>query len=260
VTTSRFLKGFVPLLSGVFLLAAMPMTSAEDGERLVFAADRWCPANCDPDSEKPGYMVEIAKSVFEPLGFTVTYVEINWPRAKHYALRGDFAGVFAAWPEGEPDFIYPEEPLGISANGLFVLAEDDWTYEGYASFDGKSVGMIVDYEYGEAFENAVAKYGFPSRVGGDTALELNIRKLDLGRLDIVVEDVNVFRYTAQLIGLEDRFRLEAAVQPDEIFIGFSPARPDARKLAEDLDNGVRRLRASGDLGKILARYGLRDWK
>ncbi|MCK7614769.1 substrate-binding periplasmic protein [Roseibium sediminicola] len=245
------------------VLAAISLVlspSAGLARELVFAADRWCPANCDPASDRPGYMVEIVKAVFEPLGHTVTYVELNWPRAKLYTLEGRFDGIFAAWPEGEPRFVYPQLSHGVSANGLFVHRDSDWTYEGPQSFQGQTAGLIVDYSYGEEFERAIQHYGRASYVAGDNALELNLNKLALNRLDLVVEDVNVFRYTAMSMGLNDRFRLAAAVEADDIYIAFSPQAPDAKTLAEELDTGMRRLRTSGELDRILARYGLADWQ
>lgn len=248
---------FVALFAAVAL--SLPSQTVHARE-LVFAADRWCPANCDPDGDRPGYMVDIVKAVFEPLGHTITYVELNWPRAKLYTLEGRFDGIFAAWPSGEPRFVYPELSHGVSANGLFVTKESDWTYEGPGSFTNKTVGLIVDYTYGEDFESSIQEYGRASYVAGDKALELNLSKLALNRLDLVVEDVNVFRYTAREMGLADRFRLAAAVQPDDIYIAFSPEAPDAEALAKALDEGMRRLRKSGDLDRILARYGLTDWQ
>jgi len=247
---------FLTLLAAIAL--CLPSQNAHARE-LVFAADRWCPANCDPASDRPGYMVDIVKAVFEPLGHTVTYVELNWPRAKLYTLEGKFDGIFAAWPDGEPRFVYPELSHGVSANGLFVRKDSDWTYEGPQSFKDRTVGLIVDYVYGEDFERALQKHGHPSYVAGDQALQLNLNKLVLNRLDLVVEDVNVFRYTAREMGLADRFRLAAAVQPDDIYIAFSPEAPDAALLAKALDAGMRRLRDSGELDRILARYGLTDW-
>lgn len=245
------------LVAAAALCATAPVSLARD---LVFVADQWCPANCEPDSDRPGYMVEIVKAVFEPLGHSVSYVELNWPRAKLYTLEGKFDGIFGAWPQGEPRFVYPDLAHGVSANGLFVPKDSDWSYEGPQSFEGKTVGLIVDYAYGEDFEKAIQRHGRASYVAGDNALELNLNKLALDRLDLIVEDVNVFRYTAMRMGLADRFRLAAAVQPDDVFIAFSPKIPDADALANQLDQGMRRLRASGRLDRILARYGLTDWQ
>ncbi|MHA7773134.1 substrate-binding periplasmic protein [Roseibium sp. M-1] len=251
-----FRRAFRAFLT-ITILAATTMSGT--ARELVFAADRWCPANCSPVSDRPGYMVEIAQAVFEPLGYTIRYVELNWARAKLYVRQGRFDGIFGAWPEGEPDFIYPRLSHGYSANGLFVQGQDPWIFHGPQSFAGRTVGLIVNYEYGEDFEAAIDTYGYPAYVAGDEALALNINKLKLGRIDVVVEDVNVFRFKAMEMGLADRFRLAASVNADEVFIAFSPKVPDAEELAGALDEGMKRLRASGDLARILARYGLTDW-
>ncbi len=45
----------------------------------------------------------------------------------------------------------------------------------------------------------------------------------------------------------------------DVSIAFSPAKPDSRRCAEILDQGITEMRASGELGKILAKCGLTDW-
>ena len=36
----------------------------EERRTLVLAGDYWCPYNCHPDSEMPGYLVELIRTAF----------------------------------------------------------------------------------------------------------------------------------------------------------------------------------------------------
>lgn len=47
--------------------------AGETDRRLVVAADEWCPYNCMPGSERPGYLIEVLQSVYGKLGITVEY-------------------------------------------------------------------------------------------------------------------------------------------------------------------------------------------
>ncbi|MEQ1790535.1 MAG: hypothetical protein ABL857_08835, partial [Rickettsiales bacterium] len=56
----------------VILLAILvtPLTNAHAAEQTTIniVADEWCPFNCDPESDKPGYVIELAKEIFKPYG------------------------------------------------------------------------------------------------------------------------------------------------------------------------------------------------
>ncbi|WP_170230585.1 substrate-binding periplasmic protein [Roseibium hamelinense] len=241
------------------MLTIAPFGAEVEARDLVFAADEWCPVNCEPGSENPGYMVEITRAVFEPLGYTVTYETINWSRALLYARQGRYDGVFAGTPDEAPGFVFPEEPQGRYIIGLFARAGDPWTYEGAQSLSGKVVGMVQDYSYGAEIESQIEEHAIKSYSGGDTPVRLNIRKLMAGRIDLVVEDVNSFRATAQQLGVEQDTKLEETFLEDDLFLALSPAKEDSRELADHLDAGIRRLRDSGELDRIMRKYGLRDW-
>ena len=42
-------------------------------DTISIRGDMWCPVNCDPKAERPGYMIEIAREVFEPKGHKIDY-------------------------------------------------------------------------------------------------------------------------------------------------------------------------------------------
>ncbi|MTI42815.1 polar amino acid transport system substrate-binding protein [Roseibium hamelinense] len=107
-----------------FMAAATPSQAAD----IVIAADPWCPFNCEPGSDRPGVMVEIAREVFEPLGHTVTYETVNWSRALVETREGKYDAVFGATRGDAEDFVFPELAQPVSGNAYFVRADDDWTY------------------------------------------------------------------------------------------------------------------------------------
>ena len=80
-----------PILITIFLFALSLFSAGSDGggvnqgrleagrnglltaKTVVLVADEWCPYNCAPNSDKPGYVVEIAELVFAEAGHTVIY-------------------------------------------------------------------------------------------------------------------------------------------------------------------------------------------
>jgi len=97
-------------------------------------------------------------------------------------------------------------------------------------------------------------------IGGDTALEMNLKKLLVGRIDTTMDAGPVLAYKLMQLKLGDKVELAGSVDPTENFIAFSPVNPKSREYAAILDRGIAEMRASGRLGQILQRYGVKDWK
>ncbi|MCX2723082.1 substrate-binding periplasmic protein [Roseibium salinum] len=231
-----------------------------EAKTITFAADSWCPVNCAPGSERPGYMVEIVEAILEPKGYDVRYVNVNWSRALLYARSGRFDAVLGALKGDAPDFVFPAEPQGETEIGIFVPKSSSWQYTSEASLKDKRIGLIRDYAYGEELERHIRLQAHPTYAGGEHPLKINMLQLKVGRIDMIVEDVGVFRHTARELGLDKEFRLAKTFSREHIYAAFSPGNPASTRLAQMLSTGMRDLRANGSLRLIMKKYALDDWR
>jgi hypothetical protein len=89
------MKRVVPIfiIISAVALRAIPTTSAET---IRLRADSWMPDNGDPTSATPGYVVELLKSIFEPLHITVDYQNRPWADALKAANQCDIDSVIGA--------------------------------------------------------------------------------------------------------------------------------------------------------------------
>jgi polar amino acid transport system substrate-binding protein len=236
--------------------------AACEAATISLCADVWCPYNCAPGSDRPGVAVEIAQAVFGPAGYQVDYQEVNWARCVEDARSGRFSGIIGAIHSDAPDFTFPTLPIGISGDAYAVRKGDAFTFTGASSLHGRVLGAIRDYSFSGpigAYIAANAKDGSKVEfVSGDGALVKNLDKLVAGRVDVVLDDRNVLLNEIEALGLKDRVTVVAGSTSTPVFIAFSPRSPDPAKLARILDAGLARLRASGGLAAILARYHLQD--
>lgn len=245
------------------VLLTLPIPSQADTINLV--ADEWCPYNCEPDTDEPGYMIEIAQRVFSEAGHTVTYRTLNWSRSVEDTRHGKYDGIVgASKPEAE-DFVFPDENLGDSANSFFVTKENSWRYQGMPSIEKVRIAVIKDYEYGTLLDDYIAANKTDLKkvqvATGDTALEKNFTKLVNGRIAVVIEDGAVGRYTAKSMGLADKVQFAGNDgDPSDLYIAFSPKNPKSQEYAKILSKGIERLRSSGELQTILEKYGQTDWR
>ena len=257
------------ILVAVFALFAAGVPAiAEDEKVIVIAADEWSPYNGAEDGEKPGYGVEIARKVFGDAGYTVVYKVMSWDGAIEVTRAGELDAVIGASQDEVPDFVFPEQEFGISLMGFFVRADSKWTFEGFDSLKGRSLALIADYSYSEELDEYLGKHTDAIVLhvaSGEDALGANIGMLKNGSVDIVVEDVNVFAEKTLAMGVRDAFHLAGEVPGGDsaVYVAFSPASPKAERsavLARMFDEGVKKLRESGELRTILEKYGLEDWK
>ena len=84
--------------------------------------------------------------------------------------------------------------------------------------------------------------------------------LGLKRGDTVVLTTDVFEYAQQHGDVDRDFRAAGCLEREKMAVGLSRSDPQrSAQIGNALDQGIAQLRRSGQLAKILARYGLKDW-
>jgi polar amino acid transport system substrate-binding protein len=231
-------------------------------DTIVLKADSWCPYTCGAKDEKPGYMIEMAKAIFEAKGHTVKFENQPWARTLVEARTG--AVVAAGTTESDAEGLILGGNFGASNNCVFAPKGSGWKYAGIESLKGKILGVIIDYTYGEPFDAHIkankANSKLISEATGEDAAESNFKKLAAKRLDAVVEDGNVAAMTLLKVGKSADVENIGCENAQKLSMGFNKTNPKSADYAKMLDKGVDELRTSGKLKTILAKYGVKDWK
>ncbi len=250
----------VSLIFSFFLFCA-----SVRAEQITLVADEWCPYNCVPGSSYQGFMIDIAEQIFNKQGITVNYLVIPWARAKLAVRIGHYHGIVGAGREEVPDFIFPKEPLGKAEHTFFTTDQSplSWEYEGLPSLKKITLGVIRGYSYGSLYEKYILKHrnnrDLIEIVSGESGLQQNIDKLQMGRIDMLIEDRTVFNYYLFQNKIKNTFSSRGLAFKEEVFIAFSPELQKSQQYADILSTGMQALRASGELARILKKYGLEDW-
>lgn len=245
------------------LMALFP--SAGIADVITIRADEWSPYNGIPNSAKPGYAIELAQVIFAKAGHTIDYKNLNWARATKEVLAGKYDCAIGATTGDIEGAVFPKESMGSSTNAFFVKKGAAWRLDGVNSLKSVSVAIIRDYAYGDDYDAYFKSVKNPRKVqivSGDAPLDLNIKKLIAGRVDVVIEDKNVFNAKAAEMNVADKVEFAGADADDisnDLFLAFSPKKPKSQEYAKIWDDGIRTMRANGELQKILAKYGLEDW-
>lgn len=229
---------------------------------ITIGADPWCPHNCTAGSEQEGYMLDIAREVFEASGYHVEYLNVSWARALQMTRDGLLDAVAGAFVSDAPDFVFPREPQGHSQIALYTPVDSRWVYEGLDSLRDQTLLAINGYSYSEELDQYIARHDDdPTRVwtlSGPAPLNRAINLLDQRRADVYPEDVYVMTWAQNANPDIAPLRQGGALPRGDTFIAFSPARAESGKLASLLSEGTARLRETGRMQAILADYGLSE--
>ena len=167
----------------------------------------------------------------------------------------------SALPNAEkPSAAKPTAP-GVSRMCFYVAPGSQWRYRGLESLAGVRLGSINSYSYGQELDTYIRiQRDDPARVqvvSGDQALDMNVEKVVLGRIDATIE--NAWVMDAYLANSGQRGKLVKAGcrTPDvPIYLAFSPALEASVHHAAVFEAGLKRLRESGRMNALLQRYGL----
>lgn len=254
------------VLCAAFLL--WPGNILAQTETITLVADGWCPYNCEPNSDRPGYIVELAKTAFAKHNITVKYSNLPWARAIEETRQGKYDGIIGAYYSDAPDFIFPANPQGICKFSFFVKNDDPWKYDGIPSLENRALGVINDYSYSKKLDQYINdNKNDPTRVqilSGDNALDSNVKKLLAGRINTFIEDTKVISYYLSPPEYEEvrEAIVKAGSLPDNddgngsIYIAFNPNHPKSKYYADLLSEETARMRENGELDAILSKYGI----
>lgn len=247
----------------------LTLMSAQAGDKpqniITIAADEWCPINCNPAAAKFGNAgygigIDLAKAIFEPMGYTVRYVVMPWSRALELVRQGKVDAVVGASVSDEPTLIFPNSAIYPISDDFYVLKDASFTFKDISSLKGHRLGVIKDYGYNEIISNYIKSVhhvsGAVQETTGEDALRQNIEKLLAARIDVLVESRPVMDYTLKKMGMQDKIRWVGSIPNNNVYLGFSPALQQSAQLARLFDKGIKELKTNKKIEAMYKNYGL----
>lgn len=224
---------------------------------VTIRADYWYPMNGEKGSDYPGYMIELARAIFEPEGVEVDYDVMPWIRALQQTRDGEIDCVVGAYKNDAPDFLFPKEHWGQDQVTFYVLKNDNWRFnQNLDSLVGREIGTISGYSYGKKLDDYFVKHKV-QEVSGDHALATNIRKLLNERINTLVESQYVMDSQLALMQLKDKIISAGKTkQGTPMYFACGPNNPKSKMWIKLVDEKLPQLKSSGVFQKILQRYGI----
>jgi len=248
-----------------YFVSILLLTQVSFSDIITLVADEWCPYNCTAGSKNPGYMIEVAQLIFHKAGHKVIYTtSSSWEAAIKKSRNNKYNAIVGAAKSDAPDFIYPENEIGVSQMAFIIHSSSSWQYTGLDSLSQVTLGAITNYSYNEEIDTYIQQHkDNPKKVqlvSGDLALYYNMQKLTRGIISTLIDDRAVIKYYFKSKKLTNPFMFVNVDAESKSYIAFSPSHSKSKEYATILSNGIDQLRESGELNAIMQKYGLSDWK
>jgi polar amino acid transport system substrate-binding protein len=290
MTILRRYRLFAMLLGGLFLAS----TSSYSAEIKISLLD-FCPLHClgndgKIDAAKPGAAAEIYQKIFGDAGIQPIFVVLPFNRGMMEVSEGRIDAISGPLQFSDDELkakirqlprigplyarlIYPEQTIGTHQSScFFVRSNSKWLYQGEMSLDKQRLGVANGHDYGPQMNAFLEKTiqgknkHFVESLSGDNVFLRNLKKLVGERVDILLIDRTSGSHMIKTA--EDKgeipagsAKLSACIgSTQNLYLSFgdqAPAR--AKMLARVFDKGIVHIRKSGELQRLLDKYGLDDW-
>ncbi|WP_319239931.1 transporter substrate-binding domain-containing protein [uncultured Propionivibrio sp.] len=242
------------LLFALFLLCVPVRPGAQEATRL--ATFEFSPYVRIDNGRPVGFSVDVVREAFARLGEPLRIEAYPVARAVAYYEAGKVDGLFTIkqtearrmrmlftrHPVLKQDFVF----FGVRGAGpdhvddLSVLA-------------GKTVGVVTGLTYGERFAQAVGSGTL--RVDDAPTLAQSFRKLQAGRVDLVISSRAVGQQAVRDLGLEARIEVRGA--PVETSYSYLALQLGIHEeLARRFDQALDEMQRDGTLRRIERAHGL----
>lgn len=227
-------------------------------------ADDWCPQHCESGTQDRGYVVDIVSQALQSEGVPFAIRYLPWARGLNMVTRGEADGLLTPTVQGFPSFIYHERAVGYQQYCFYVDAATNWKYNKFADLNGMRLAYLKDSGFGALDDYLKQNQGSITTTelasGTDFAKRL-FAFLGFKRADAVILTTDVYDYALARGEVERKFKPAGCLPSEKMAVGLSPAhKARSKAIAQALDRGIAKLRASGRLSKILAGYGMKDWQ
>ena len=184
----------------VLAVAGLTPTVKAAPEAVSFCFNDWPPYSVMKDGEAEGITVETLREAADRAGFAATFRELPWKRCLQMVEAGQVDAVMDAAERDE--YLQGEASSTVYTNTFWVRADDPSKTFNSSILQGKSVGLVAGYRYGDELDEILSQPGVQKEYSKDDST--NIRKLSFKRVDVIISDFASTQYFAKENGLSLR--------------------------------------------------------
>lgn len=232
------------LLQSVALCAKEPEVTIPNS--IEISTGEW-PPFLGADLPEQGVIARLIRDIFAEARINVQFTFLPWSRAMHDTVNGKYAAT-AVWmfaDDRAKNFIYSAAVLDEKFV-FFYRKSQPFYWQQLTDLQGMVVGGVSGYSYGPVFDAAVKNHIIGLDIVG--SVEQNFRRLALGRVDVVAEEISVGYHMLQQRMSDIANSITHHPQPlliNQSFLLFPKANPQSEALNLLFNTLLQEFRANG---------------
>jgi polar amino acid transport system substrate-binding protein len=221
---------------------------AKHATLILGAEDSWPPYS---DKRGQGISTNIVKAALAKVGLESQIVVRPYSRVLQDVKAGalDAGYNITRQKNTEQEFVFGNEPiLRASTYWYFRWDTTPPATTTQSLPDGYKVGVIIDYEYGDIFEEERHRF---KEVRVPRQVQL-IKMLKQGRIDAILMFEEEANQTLKEMGLSKTAIQKAMLNhTGDVYLAFSRKKPHSQELAQKFDQGIKKLKETGEYQQLL---------
>lgn len=245
---------------------------------ITILAEDDCPYSCRSETGYKGFIQDIIGAIFDKNGCKANFEILPWLRILNNfnQEKSEVDGMIGmkVHPIKKEIAIYPEEEVARYTHRFYALKKSPlvrtWKYQGTESLKNLKVGSVKGWNY---CDKDITKYlaggsePYVQALYGEAPEKRNFKKLLSGRIELWIANINNTEYllanelrdgnkeAERITGFLD---LPVTTEVNVYPVFYKNEKGD--RYAEIFTKGIRELRKTGELIRIMRKYGLTDWK
>lgn len=200
--------------------------------------------------QKGSLVTQISTLVLEKMGYKVNLSFVPWARALRNTEVGVADGVSGIFiTEERAQLLTFTDSLVNTELLLFKRRESDIAYSGtLADLKQYKIGLVRNYTYGKAFDNA----SYLDKVFSAQSTN-NLRMLLAKRVDVIIETnrtVNFLMKEQFSKRVDEIVPLKPAFKTQDVYFAFSKKLENHQALAKQFNQALAELRKDGTIAKL----------
>ena len=223
--------------------------SIASADELQVATSEWVPY-VGKELPNQGLAIDLVNRALVRAGHTTAVTIQSWSRTLEGADIGVYDLIAAAWysKEREKSFIF-SKPYLYNEIKLLKNTASNFKFSSISDLEGKTVGVLKGYAYGEQFNRARGIL----RVPGIHVLQ-NIKRVISGEIELTLDDERVLKYEIKHNISLNRDRLLFLPNPvskNGLHIAVSRQNPKHKEIVQAFDKAISAMRKDGSYDRII---------
>ncbi|MHC1728271.1 MAG: substrate-binding periplasmic protein [Syntrophobacteraceae bacterium] len=210
------------------------------------------------ENQKESFMTEVLHEVAHEMGVRFEFRFMPWKRCELAVEKLEAWGAipYVITPEREKKFDFSERLYNKQSKFFFYSRSGTYKQIPYADLSdlkGYRIGGVRGYYYEQAFLEAGLDVEYV------TAEELNFRKLQAGRVDLIPAEVVLgFHIIRKLFPLEvgNFFTLSKPLDASGNYLMTSKQYPDSQNLLTKFNVALKKIKGNGVYQRILDKHAV----